>query len=119
MYSEFRVKPSLGNKTAYHAYRPFTCIRSPVWQRRHRDATKIELLRLFYFQMAQRCHGTHLFVKPTMTFLGFPTVCCLSTRTYMQSGAGDSLRLQRVSVFFDLNMSYRCDGNLVILTSHS
>lgn len=119
MYSEFRVKPALGNKTAYHAYRPFTCIRSPVWQRRHRDATKIELLRLFYFQMAQRCHGTHLFVKPTMTFLCFPTVCCLSTRTCMQSGAGNSLRLQRVSVFFDLNKSYRCDGNLVILTSHS
>lgn len=37
----------------------------------------------------------------------------------MQSGAGNSLRLQRVSVFFDLNKSYRCDGNLVILTSHS
>ena len=82
MYSEFRVKPGLG---------PFTCIRSPVWQRRHRDATKIELLRLFYFQMAQRCHGTHLFVKPTMTFLCFPTVCCLSTRTCMQSGAGNRL----------------------------
>lgn len=71
MYSEFRVKPGLGNKTAYNAYRPFTCIRSPVWQRRHRDATKIELLRLFYFQMAQRCHGTPV-CKTNNDFSRFP-----------------------------------------------